>query len=41
MLFQKTLLHRIETLDVAAAKADVIHFIKDPHVLEIWSKTVF
>jgi predicted nucleotidyltransferase component of viral defense system len=39
--FSELYLARIEKLDILAAKADVIHFIPEPQVLEIWSKEYF
>ena len=39
--FSKLYLERIDKLDVSVAKADVIHFIRNPRVLDIWSKQYF
>ena len=38
---QKLFEMKINNLDVDSAKADVIHFIKDSSVLDIWSKDFF
>ena len=32
---------KIDTLDIASAKADIINFIKSPSQVEIWSKDFF
>jgi len=40
-VFSKLYLARVEALDVESAKADVISFIRNPEVLEVWSKGYF
>ena len=35
------LVRRVESLDVAAAKNDIVPFLKDPSVVEVWSKKFF
>lgn len=40
-IFSQLYINRMQTLDVAAAKADVIHFIRDGQSLEVWSKSWF
>lgn len=40
-LFSKLYLERVENLDIHSAKNDVMHFIRDPQVLEVWSKEYF
>lgn len=38
----KQLIHqRIENVDLKMAKADIVRFIKDPHLIDIWSKKYF
>jgi ribosomal protein L16/L10AE len=32
---------RIESLDIEAARADVVRFVKDPASLELWSRPFF
>lgn len=39
--FAQLYLERVEKLDVASAKSDVLNFIQHPDVLDIWSKTYF
>jgi len=40
-IFSQLYSKRLKTLDVTAAKADVIHFIRNPQILEIWSSAYF
>ncbi len=40
-LFRKLFMERVERLDVESAKSDVIHFIRRPEILTIWSKSYF
>lgn len=38
----KQLIHqRIENVDLKMAKSDIVRFIKDPHLIDIWSKKYF
>lgn len=39
--FAKLYIQRVEKLDIPSAKSDVIHFIRNPEVLEMWSKSYF
>lgn len=39
--FAKLYTQRVEKLDIPSAKSDVIHFIRNPEVLEMWSKSYF
>ena len=39
--FAKIYLERIEKLDVVSAKSDILPFIRNPEVLEMWSKPYF
>ena len=40
-LFSELYLKKVRSLDLSQAKADVIPFIRNPEVLEIWSKSYF
>lgn len=40
-VFSKLYLEKVENLDIDSAKTDVVHFIRDHQVLEIWSKPYF
>ncbi len=40
-IFSQLYTQRMKALDIAAAKADVIHFIRNPNVLETWSTAYF
>lgn len=40
-IFHKLLAKRIEALDVAAAKDDIVRFLSDPQSISIWSKEFF
>jgi hypothetical protein len=33
--------HRIDALDLDAAKADVIRFVRDPDAVSLWTKAFF
>jgi predicted nucleotidyltransferase component of viral defense system len=39
--FSELYTERMNRLDIAAAKADIIHFIRNPQVLEMWAKPYF
>lgn len=39
--FSRLYLEKVEQLDLTIAKADVIHFLRNPQVLEMWSKEYF
>jgi predicted nucleotidyltransferase component of viral defense system len=39
--FAKLYLERVEKLDISSAKSDMLPFIRDPEVLEFWSKPYF
>lgn len=39
--FSKLYVERVEKLDVSAAKADVVTFIRNPQILELWSQSYF
>jgi predicted nucleotidyltransferase component of viral defense system len=40
-IFSKLYTDRVEQLDIASAKSDVMPFIRNPDVLEVWSKPYF
>lgn len=40
-IFSELYIQRMNAVDISAAKADVIHFIRNPQVLEVWSTTYF
>ncbi len=40
-IFAKLYMERIEKLDVPSAKSDVLPFIKNPEILDFWSKPYF
>jgi hypothetical protein len=39
--FSKLYLERVRKLDVQSAKSDVVHFIRNPEVLDLWSHEYF
>lgn len=40
-IFSQIYTNRLKTLDIASAKADIIHFIRNPQILEMWSSAYF
>jgi hypothetical protein len=40
-VFAGLYLDRVERLDIDSAKADILPFIRNPDVLDIWSKPYF
>jgi predicted nucleotidyltransferase component of viral defense system len=40
-VFSNLYMERLEKLDIGQAKADAVHFLRNPEVLDIWSKAYF
>ncbi len=40
-VFSNLYMERLEKLDIGQAKADTVHFLRNPEVLDIWSKAYF